>query len=71
MYVGWRGEDIPATVRGWGRGVVSVGVEKWNPGMAGGVQGRWRDREVVEGIWGRVEEWMRGKGWGKEGGMGR
>ncbi|KAL8856542.1 MAG: hypothetical protein Q9178_006857 [Gyalolechia marmorata] len=65
VYVGWRGEDLPASVRGWGRGVLSVGVEKWNPGQ--GTGGRWRDREVVEGVWGRVEEWMRGKGWGKEG----
>ncbi|KAL8682501.1 MAG: hypothetical protein Q9186_001448 [Xanthomendoza sp. 1 TL-2023] len=67
VYVGWRGEDVPASVKGWGRGVLSVGVEKWNPGMGGGAQGRWRDREVVEGVWGRVEEWMRGKGWGKDG----
>ncbi|KAL8727183.1 MAG: hypothetical protein Q9166_006220 [cf. Caloplaca sp. 2 TL-2023] len=65
VYVGWRGEDLPSSVRGWGRGVLSVGVEKWNSGQGAG--GRWRDREVVEGIWGRVEEWMRGKGWGKEG----
>lgn len=45
--------------------MLSVGVEKWSSGQGAG--GRWRDREVVEGIWGRVEEWMRGKGWGKEG----
>jgi len=68
VYVGWRGEDVPGTVKGWGRGVVSAQVEKWNAGL--GVQGRWRDREVVEGIWGRVEESMRSKGWGKEGGPG-
>ncbi|KAL9601424.1 MAG: hypothetical protein Q9219_002490 [cf. Caloplaca sp. 3 TL-2023] len=66
VYVGWRGEDVPGSVRGWGRGVCSVAVEKWSPQQA--QQGRWRDREVVEEIWGRVEEWMRGKGWGKEGG---
>ncbi|CAO1603728.1 accessory factor associated with RNA polymerase II [Xanthoria calcicola] len=65
VYVGWRGEDLPPSVKGWGRGVLSVGVEKWSSGQGAG--GRWRDREVVEGIWGRVEEWMRGKGWGKEG----
>ena len=65
VYVGWRGEDLPASVKGWGRGVLSVGVEKWVESK--GAAGRWRDREVVEGIWGRVEEWMRGKGWGKEG----
>lgn len=67
VYVGWRGDEVPATVKGWGRGVQSVGVEKWNPGM--GTSGRWRDREVVEAIWGRVEESMRARGWGKEGGM--
>ncbi|KAL8785659.1 MAG: hypothetical protein Q9213_003218 [Squamulea squamosa] len=66
VYVGWRGEDLPPSVRGWGRGVLSVGVEKWNPAVQG-AGARWRDREVVEGIWGRVEEWMRSKGWGKEG----
>ncbi|KAI4173160.1 MAG: hypothetical protein LQ343_003087 [Gyalolechia ehrenbergii] len=66
VYVGWRGEDVPGSVKGWGRGVCSVAVEKWSPQQ--GQQARWRDREVVEGIWGRIEEWMRGKGWGKEGG---
>ncbi|KAG8531743.1 uncharacterized protein KY384_003375 [Bacidia gigantensis] len=66
IYLGWRGEDIPASVRGWGRGVTSAQVDKWNP--AQGVQGRWRDREVVEGIWGRVEESMRSRGWSKDGG---
>ena len=64
--MGWRGEDVPAAVKGWGRGVQSVGVEKWNPSV--GTGGRWRDREVVEGVWGRIEESMRAKGWGREGG---
>ncbi|KAI9821213.1 MAG: accessory factor associated with RNA polymerase II [Pycnora praestabilis] len=66
IYVGWRGEDVPATVRGWGRGVMSAHVEKWN--SHAGTQGRWRDREVVEGIWGAIEESMRNRGWGKDGG---
>lgn len=66
IYLGWRGEDAPATVKGWGRGVVSAQVEKWNQSQ--GAQGRWRDREVVEGIWGQVEESMRSRGWGKDGG---
>lgn len=66
IYVGWRGEEPPASVKGWGRGVVAVQVEKWNEKE--GVRGRWRDREVVEGVWGRVEESMRARGWGKEGG---
>ena len=66
IYVGWRGEEVPASVKGWGRGVVSTGVEKWNPQQ--GINGRWRDREVVEGIWDQVEESMRRAGWSKDGG---
>ncbi|MCJ1429301.1 accessory factor associated with RNA polymerase II, partial [Sticta canariensis] len=27
IYVGWRGEDVPTTVRGWGRGVSSAQIE--------------------------------------------
>ncbi|KAK0511542.1 hypothetical protein JMJ35_006115 [Cladonia borealis] len=66
IYVGWKGEDVPRNVKGWGRGVTSAQVEKWNP--AQGISGRWRDREVVEGIWDKVEESMRSKGWSKDGG---
>ncbi|KAF8863202.1 CDC73-domain-containing protein [Acephala macrosclerotiorum] len=66
VYVGFRGDQVPDTVRGWGRGVMSVQVDKWNPGQ--GPAGRWRDREVVEGIWKAVEENMRSKGWRKESG---
>lgn len=65
IYVGWRGEELPSSVKGWGRGVLSTAIDKWNSGA--GVQGRWRDREVVEGIWGSIEEAMRSRGWGKEG----
>ena len=66
IYLGWRGEDVPGTVKGWGRGVASAAVDKWNPQV--GVQGRWRDREVVEGVWDRIEESMRSRGWSKDGG---
>ncbi|KAL2217907.1 RNA polymerase II accessory factor Cdc73p [Thermoascus aurantiacus ATCC 26904] len=64
IYVGWRGEDIPREVKGWGRGVKSFAVERWDE--KGGVNGagRWRDREVVEGIWTAIEEGMRARGWG-------
>ncbi|KAG7005558.1 hypothetical protein G7Y79_00019g047380 [Physcia stellaris] len=65
IYVGWRGEEVPASVKGWGRGVVSALVEKWNPTLGAGA--RWRDKEVVEGIWGRVEESMRSRGGGRRG----
>ncbi|KAI9368267.1 RNA pol II accessory factor, Cdc73 family-domain-containing protein [Aspergillus egyptiacus] len=66
IYVGWRGEDIPREVRGWGRGVRSFSVERWDD--KGGVNGagRWRDREVVEGIWTAIEEGMKLRGWGSK-----
>lgn len=65
VYVGWRGEDIPTSVKGWGRGVTCVQIDKWQVQL--GEKGRWRDREVVESIWGNIEEAMSGRGWGKEG----
>ncbi|KAL4807060.1 RNA pol II accessory factor, Cdc73 family-domain-containing protein [Aspergillus unguis] len=66
IYVGWRGEDVPREVRGWGRGVRSFSVERWDE--KGGVNGtgRWRDREVVEGIWTAIEEGMKLRGWGSK-----
>ncbi|MCJ1353204.1 MAG: accessory factor associated with RNA polymerase II [Icmadophila ericetorum] len=67
IYVGWRNEDVPVMVKGWGRGVMTTHVDKWNQ-LQQGTQARWRDREVVEGIWSHIEESMRTKGWGKEGG---
>ncbi|KAJ6136769.1 hypothetical protein N7497_012322 [Penicillium chrysogenum] len=65
VYIGWRGEDVPSQVKGWGRGVETFAVERWDEknGVHGG--GRWRDREVVEGIWTAIEEGMRLRGWGK------
>ncbi|KAK4998080.1 accessory factor associated with RNA polymerase II [Elasticomyces elasticus] len=70
VYVGWRGELIPDTVKGWGRGVLSAQLDKY-VGGPGGVEknsvSRWRDREVVEDIWGAIEGSMRARGWGKEG----
>ena len=67
VYLGWRGESIPDTVKGWGRGVAALQVEKYR----GEGVGRWRDREVVEGLWSRIEESMRRLGWGTEGPMTR
>ncbi|KAF2188622.1 CDC73-domain-containing protein [Zopfia rhizophila CBS 207.26] len=63
IYVGWQGEEPPENVRALGRGVLSVKVDKW----AGSSAGRWRDREVVETIWGQIEEGMRRGGWGRDG----
>ncbi|KAF1960743.1 CDC73-domain-containing protein [Byssothecium circinans] len=63
IFVGWEGEQVPDQVSAWGRGVMGVKVDKW----MGSEKGRWRDREVVERIWGRIEEGMRRGGWTKEG----
>lgn len=54
---------MPQQVRSWGRGVQTFAVERWDG--KGGVNGagRWRDREIVEGIWTVIEESMRAKGW--------
>ena len=51
---------------GWGRGVEKFAVERWDE-RGGGVSGagRWRDREVVEGIWRVIEEGMKIRGWAK------
>lgn len=64
VYVGWRGEEPPREVKGWGRGVERFAVERWDE--KGGVNGagRWRDREIVEGIWTAIEEGMKLRGWG-------
>ena len=59
VYVGWRGEVVPDTVKGWGRGVLTVQIDKGSQ--------RWRDREVVEDIWGAIEGRMKAMGWGKDG----
>jgi parafibromin len=66
VYVGWRGDHPPDTVRRWGRGVLSVQVDPWTAGT--GAASRWRDREVVEAIWKAVEENMRSRGWRRDSG---
>jgi parafibromin len=64
IYVGWNGEAVPETVKGWGRSVKVVNVDKWNANK--GENGRWRDREVVEAVWTSIEESMRAKGWNRD-----
>ncbi|KAI9804498.1 MAG: hypothetical protein M1825_001397 [Sarcosagium campestre] len=70
IYIGWKGEEVPSTVKGWGRGVMRTAVEKWNNNIASSARAdlRWRDTEVVESIWGQIEEAMRSRGWGKDSG---
>jgi parafibromin len=64
LYVGWSGEAVPEAVKGWGRMVKTSAIDQWS--AVRGEAGRWRDREVVEGIWTAIEESMRSKGWAKE-----
>ncbi|KAL5115172.1 accessory factor associated with RNA polymerase II [Pleosporales sp. CAS-2024a] len=63
IYVGWSSEDPPENVLNLGRGVLPVKVDKWT----GTEKGRWRDREVVERIWARIEDGMRRAAWTKDG----
>lgn len=63
VFVGWSNEDPPENVVALGRGVMPVRVDKWT----GSEKGRWRDREVVERIWGRIEEGMRKGAWTQDG----
>jgi len=66
VYVGFRGDPPPATVKGWGRGVLTSVIDKWN-GTAG-MSARWRDRENVEAIWKSIEDNMKSKGWRRDAG---
>ncbi|KAL2267648.1 hypothetical protein VTJ83DRAFT_4925 [Remersonia thermophila] len=67
VYLGWRGEEPPETVRSFGHRVLACAVDKWrDPGQPGAETSRWRDREVVEAIWKAIEESMRAKGWRKD-----
>ncbi|KAK4231427.1 putative cell division control protein [Podospora fimiseda] len=67
VYLGWRGEQPPESVRGFGHKVLCCSVEKWrDPTQPGAEQSRWRDREVVEGIWKAIEGNMRAKGWKRD-----
>jgi len=64
VYVGWRGETTPETVKGWGRGVLGTVIDKYRDGQT--ARERWRDQEVVEQIWSAIEASMRSRGWGRE-----
>ncbi|KJZ77954.1 hypothetical protein HIM_02591 [Hirsutella minnesotensis 3608] len=62
VYVGWRGEQPPDSVRNWGHRVLSTGIDRWRGGD-GQDSSRFRDKEVVEQIWKAIEMNMRSKGW--------
>ena len=67
VYVGVRGEQIPDTVRSWGRGVAALQIDPYLDDKSS----RWRDREVVENVWNRIEEQMKRSGWTANGPAGR
>ncbi|QPG94709.1 hypothetical protein C2857_006788 [Epichloe festucae Fl1] len=62
VYVGWRGDQVPDSIRSWGQRVLSTGVDRWRGGD-GADASRFRDKEVVEQIWKSIETNMRNKGW--------
>ena len=64
VYVGWRNELLPDTIKGWGRGVLNVGIDAYREGQT--AQQRWRDRETVEEIWSAIEASMRARGFNRE-----
>ncbi|KAI1433139.1 RNA pol II accessory factor, Cdc73 family-domain-containing protein [Xylaria sp. CBS 124048] len=67
IYIGWRGENPPESIRAWGHRVMNVSVDRWkNPGVTTVDSSRWRDREAVEGIWKTIEINMRTKGWRRD-----
>ncbi|KAI1134346.1 CDC73-domain-containing protein [Hypoxylon sp. FL0543] len=67
IYVGWRTEKPPESVRNWGHRVMSVGIDPWKEPVQGSIESsRWRDREIVEQIWKMIESNMRSKGWRRD-----
>jgi parafibromin len=67
LYLGWRGEKPPETIRAFGSRVQTFQVEKLRgPAAPGAEASRWRDREVVETIWKAIGTNMRHKGWRKD-----
>jgi len=67
IYVGWRGEQPPESIRSWGHRVLNVSVDRWkNPGISTVDNSRWRDREAAGGIWKTIENNMRSKGWRRD-----
>ncbi|KAI0161150.1 CDC73-domain-containing protein [Hypoxylon sp. FL1284] len=67
VFVGWRGEQPPESVRAWGHRVLNVGIDRYKESAHANLEAsRWRDHEVVEHIWKTVESNMRSKGWRRD-----
>lgn len=63
IYVGWRSDEPPETIRTWGHRVMTYAIDRWREG---GDSARFRDKEVVETIWKGIEANMRSKGWKRD-----
>ncbi|KAI5868281.1 CDC73-domain-containing protein [Durotheca rogersii] len=67
IYVGWRGDRPPESIRAWGHRVMNVGIDQWKESVVSTADtSRWRDREIVESIWDAIETNMRNKGWRRD-----
>ncbi|KAI8689815.1 accessory factor associated with RNA polymerase II [Fusarium solani] len=64
IFVGWRGDQAPDNIRGWGHRVLSTGIDRWRG--EGHDASRFRDKEIVEHIWRAIEDNMRARGWRKD-----
>ncbi|KAI8156842.1 Cell division control protein 73 [Colletotrichum sp. SAR 10_70] len=65
VYVGWRGDQPPESVREWGHRVMHIGVDRWRDGAGAIEAAKFRDKEASEAIWRLIEAGMKAKGWTK------
>jgi parafibromin len=70
VYLGWRGDQPPETIRNWGQRVLSIAIDRWReagPGVSADAA-RFRDKEVVEQVWRMIELNMIARGWRRDSG---
>lgn len=75
VYVGYRGEEVPETVRSWGHRILTANVDRWRDSDVRAVgrdtaldktEVNYRDREAADHIWRQIESSMRSKGWKRD-----
>ncbi|UQC89577.1 Cdc73 family RNA pol II accessory factor [Colletotrichum lupini] len=65
IFIGWRGEQPPDSVKDWGHRVLQLGVDRWRDGTGAQEAAKFRDKEAAESIWRAIEANMKNKGWTK------
>ncbi|KAK1998679.1 Cdc73 family RNA pol II accessory factor [Colletotrichum falcatum] len=65
IFIGWRGEQPPDSVKEWGHRVLQLGVDRWRDGTGAQEAAKFRDKEAAESIWRAIEANMKNKGWTK------